>query len=196
MNDDDPVTVKRILTYLYTLDYDDDGELASPIHYIDDRTIERSGLLPELQLSEVEATKYAKEMNNIVVYAIAEKYNIPEVKELAKAKLSETLWLDGLCGDPLTIVNTIFETTPGIDAGLCNVATAFCTSHIQDILDDGGLNCMLEDHGDLGLGILQMVLRQRTEEEVQEEQEKQHLRHNISKLKNKLQTPLNEVKRG
>lgn len=72
-------------------------------------------------------------MNNVVVYAVAQKYDIPELKELAKERLTKSLREGGLMADLPSIVDAIYETTPSTEVGLRNVATAFCKDSIEEI---------------------------------------------------------------
>ena len=65
-------------------------------------------------------------MNNVAVYAIADKYGIPELKELAKTKFKPLLLCAHLTSKTPIFVNAIFETTPSTDPGLREVAIEFC----------------------------------------------------------------------
>ena len=93
-------------------------------------------------------------MNNVAVYAIADKYGIPELKELAKTKFKPLLLCAHLTSKTPIFVNAIFETTPSTDPGLREVAIEFCQSHVRTILDDSHSSYMLKDHAELSLGVM------------------------------------------
>lgn len=140
-----------MLTYLYTLDYDDDGDAGSPDCYLLNVNSESVATA----LPEQEAKQHQKLMNNVVVYAIAEKYNIVELEELAKAKFEECL--DQLVLSELylpPIVDAIYGTTPSTDQGLRGVIVSTCVFWAEEILSDANAHCLINDHGELGLGML------------------------------------------
>ena len=150
MNDDDPLTVKRMVFYLYTLDY--------PDHEAPNITVEHVAMAPmppphlqhktsmamegvkdlsaNLGLFEGAATHDPGMMNNVLVYAIAEKYDIPDLKALAKRKfqnLAESKWPH----DEFHVVaEAVFSTTPDGDTGLRQVVLDICKEHFQEILKD------------------------------------------------------------
>ncbi|MCJ1450412.1 hypothetical protein MMC28_000743 [Mycoblastus sanguinarius] len=157
LEEDDPPTVRRMLTYLYTLDYDDDGEPASLKQYI----LNGSDSLKTTTVPEGGAQRHAKLMNNVAVYAIAEKYDIPELKELAKTKFTEILGIGILTPDIPMVVDAVFTITPDTDSGLRGVVIGACTRWAKTLVKDDGLNCMLKDHGELGLGVIRQMLGKR-----------------------------------
>ena len=153
LKEDDPPTVQRMLTYFYALDYDDDDGKSGSVAY-------NTGDGVESACSEAKDKypNYTRLMNNVAVYAIAHKYEVTELKELARVKFSELLFKGCLSGDPVAVVNAVFETTSFSDTGLRNVAIGFCTSQIDNIVDDDSLNGVLKDHGELGLGVIRQLL--------------------------------------
>lgn len=75
-------------------------------------------------------------MNNVLVYAVAEKYDIPELKALAKHKfqtLASSRWPhDGFHAN----MECISTTTPDNDMGLRQIVLDVCAQHFYDILKD------------------------------------------------------------
>ena len=147
MNDDDPQTVNRMLLYLYTLDYPDEvvpGVRAehvaidqSPLPHLRRKT---SNTIEEETdpgtASDGAAPHGPRMMNNVLVYAVAENYDIPELKDLAKHKfqtLASSKWPhDGFHA----ITECIFTTTPDNDMGLRPIVLDICAEHFYDILKD------------------------------------------------------------
>ena len=155
-----------MLTYLYTLTYDDEGDAASAEHYMANgtKTLEAANT-PNTPLPEEEVSRHTKMMNNVVVYAIAQKYDIGELKELAKSKFHKLLWLKppshGLPG----VIDVVFETTSITDSGLLRkVVAAYCTHFSPRIVTDDQLGNMIKDHGELGLEIVRRHIARRQEE--------------------------------
>ena len=146
MTDDDPQTMKRMITYLYTLEYSDEGVANVPAEAVamsespsphspgkTSITSEEEGTVPGAS-SDCATPHGSKMMNNVLVYAVAEKYHISELKELAKCKfqtLASSKWpLD----DFDAVVEAVFSTTPDKDMGLRQIILDLCGKHFHDIL--------------------------------------------------------------
>lgn len=98
-------------------------------------------------------------MNNVRVYALAEKYNIPALKELAKTKFqnckadySYPLYRD--------VINAVFNSTPDTDSGLRDIVILKCAKKLEENLNEEGVAPMIRDHGSLGLGLLREIVKQ------------------------------------
>ena len=57
-------------------------------------------------------------MRNVLIYAIAEKHNIPHLKAFAKAKFEAVQCEHCVPDYIIPIVKKIFEATPTVDMGL------------------------------------------------------------------------------
>ena len=149
MNDDDPQTVKRMLFYLYTQDYPDHDVPSMSAKYVAvDRytpphlrhktpTIieELTDRSANLELSEVATTTQdPRMMNNVLVYAVAEKYDIPDLKDLAKGKFQSLARSKWPHDDFYALAERVFSTTPDADMGLRQVVLDICEEHSEDIL--------------------------------------------------------------
>lgn len=163
MNEDDPETVKRMLLYLYTLDYPDGNMLNIPA----DHVATDISLPPRLQrmastITEEKADmgmtsapfegltpEDPKRLNNVSVYAIADKYDIAELKELARRKFL------ALMGNELTNVefeavrDAVFGTTPSHDRGLRHIVCQFCIDHFEYIIKDTRLRSLVLNNEEL-----------------------------------------------
>ena len=146
-----------MLTYLYVLSYDDEGDAASAEHYMVNGTKMyelEAATTSSTPLSAEELSRHAKLMNNVVVCAIAQKYDISELKEFATSRFRELLRLKAPSPSLLHVVNAVFETTSIAEPGLCNVVAKYCAQYCSKIIADDHLSTMIKDHGDLGLDIL------------------------------------------
>ena len=161
LNDDDQATVRRMLTYLYTLDYDDqDISDAVAVSKSQDSEGHLAGSSPNSEVVDDATAVHCKRMNNVLVYALAEKYNIPALKELAATKFVG-------CEGPFDfaryqeLINAICESTPGMDTGLRKVVILDCVNpqFIKKVLEEEGLAPAIRDHGSLGLGMLREVVK-------------------------------------
>lgn len=150
LNDDDPKTVERMLLYLYKLDYPDQDVPDYPAEPV---AID-SSLLPQLQLETLTTTEIEtavgttslpsedassydpRMMNHVLVYAVADKYDIPELKKLAKCKFQTLVSSKWPHNDFREIAEAVFLTTPDEDMGLRQVVMEVCVEHFQDILKD------------------------------------------------------------
>lgn len=149
MNDDDPQAVKRMLFYLYNLDYPDHavpkiqaehaatGRSTPPSlrHKTQTTSEEVTNMGADLGISEgATSTHDPRMMNNVLVYAIAEKYDIPDLKDMSRGKfhiLARSKWPHD---DFYTLAEEVFSTTPDTDMGLRRIVVDLCEEHFQDIL--------------------------------------------------------------
>ena len=153
MNDDDSQSVKRMLFYLYTQDYPDhDVPSMSANHLAVDRytpphlrhktptTIEEvTDRSANLELSEGATTTHdPRMMNNVLVYAVAEKYDIPDLKDLAKGKFQSLARSKWPHDSFYALAEKVFSTTPDTDMGLRQVVLDICEKHSEDILRNEG----------------------------------------------------------
>ena len=149
MNDDDPQTVKRMLFYFYTQDYPDyDVPSMSAKHVVagpytpphlrhkTPTTIQEvTDMSANLGLSDgATTTNDPRMMNNVLVYAVAEKYDIPDLKDLAKGKFQSLARSKWPHDDLYALAEEVFSTTPDTDMGLRQIVLDLCEQNFQDIL--------------------------------------------------------------
>ena len=150
-----------MLTYLYTLDYDDGDayqaatETAS--QYTDGLVADSSS---ELEAVDDETVYHHKRMNNVRVYALAEKYGMPALKKLAETKFKDYETSSRFIHNQ-EVINAIFDSTPDTDSGLRNIVIRMSVkaSKVVEILGDAGLAPVIRHHGSFGLGMLREVIR-------------------------------------
>ena len=133
-----------MISYLYTFDYEENGKGEQSI----------AGF------------------SNVRVYAIAEKYNIPLLKEVAKEKFvkwAENNWSH--CDFPV-VAGEVYESTPSSDIGLRDVVSRLCGEHIKELV---GKKEFLDLFSELGLGILRQVSKDKEEMEEANSKMKQAL---------------------
>ena len=135
--DDDPPTVRRMLIYLYTLEYEDTGKMASIVPYSTDMTSSQETKTNE-DLPADKSQLFVKLLNNIAVYAVADKYDIPSLKVLARSKVDVLISGHSLTSDLPTLIDAIFSTTPDTDGGLRQVAIKFCKERIAEMEGSAG----------------------------------------------------------
>ena len=128
--EDDPDIVDCMVEYLYRLDYDDQ---ASSAH----------GYL----------TVHA------LVYAMAEKYEIMSLKELAKSKMAEAIkrgnwFLESF----VQALQVIWATTPESDRGLRDQVIPVFMKHKEKMKKDKLFIEMIRSNGDLAVDIIQALL--------------------------------------
>ena len=139
-----------MLLYLYKSDYPDQDVPDTPAKSVTTDSSFPSHL--QLQTSEItemetalettpspseDAISYApRMMNNVLVYAIADKYDIAELKELAKFKFQTLISSKWPHDDFHAIAEAVFSTTPDEDMGLRKIVLETCIKHFRDILKD------------------------------------------------------------
>lgn len=102
--------------------------------------------------------------SSVRVYGIADKYDIPPLKELARQRFcnrAETHWD---CGDFPAMVREVFDSTPGSDRGLRDVVFGLVAKHADVLLKRDDFQRVTEGTGELGLGVLLQLVRMHSEE--------------------------------
>ena len=153
-----------MLRYLYTLDYDDNGEAASVANYNHGKdasaNLQATTVTEEEILSADYSSYYHKLMNNIAVYAIADKYDIPELEVLAATKFEDTLVSESIMASRASIpaiIDAVFDATPDTKCGLRDAVIRYCTVWKEEIIDNEDLVPIVRDHGEIGLALIRQV---------------------------------------
>jgi len=143
---DDPYTIERMLSYLYTLDYSDNSAV---------RPLLPTGQNWPLLLSN-EESKSVLELD-AQVYAIAEKYDISGLKDLAKHKYKLAL---GNCsgGDFLRSIQQVYQLTPPSDRGLRDLVIEYTSAHMTELRAKNEFTVAIEDIPGFCVDLLQAVL--------------------------------------
>ena len=153
-----------MLTYLYTLDYDG-GDAFPAVAMAVSQNTDSIGEDPTSKPDVVDDATvcHFKRMNNIHVYAIADKYNMPALKELAKTKFINNKSPPNAASATAfsEVINAIFHSTPDTDSGLRDVVIQRCSRAIvlEKILENDLLASVIRDHGTFALGILREISR-------------------------------------
>jgi len=141
--DDDPETVQRMLSYMYSFDYQD----------------ERHELQPEVEDSDEQSSLPTEDggptlWSSVRVYALAEKYGIPELKEMAKKRFQVWVEKHWSCDDLPAMAKEIFESTPPADEGLRKTVTEVVATHIHELLPQESWVKAIGETSQLGLMVL------------------------------------------
>ena len=161
-----------MLNYLYTLNYDDEGAPASAQHYMVNGTNvanSQAQATMTTALSDKELLRHGKMMNNVAVCAVAQKYDISELRQLATAKFRDLLWLQAPNYGLPDVISVVFETTSVTDPGLRDVAVEYCVHYSTNVFLDDHLGSIIKDYGELGLAVLRQVDQQANENRQQKE---------------------------
>jgi hypothetical protein len=151
-----------MISYLYTYDYRDE-EHPRPSR---DQHQDISGRAMEDQPAL---------LSSVRVYAIADKYDIPPLKEIAKKRFGTSAEKNWTHRDFSGIVKEIFESTPTSDRGLRGVAIRIVASHADVLVQKDEFRELIEEVGDLGLNTICLLL----------EKEKADLRDRLNRTSEK-----------
>lgn len=158
--DDDASSVNRMLIYLYTNDYPD-GEIPPAQRPSIDYGPSTSPYLFELASTSVVSMKLRPGetgpsddavINNAKVYAVADKYDLPRLKEHAKAKFF-TQMQSCPHEDIAPVIRVVFESTPPADRGLREIVIQVCADDIDDIVNHSSILTAIEKYPALSFGI-------------------------------------------
>ncbi|KAL8960478.1 MAG: hypothetical protein Q9183_005458 [Haloplaca sp. 2 TL-2023] len=97
-------------------------------------------------------------LNNALVYALAEKYNIKDLKDVSRTKFAARALNGSWNGtDILTTINTVYSTTPAGDRGLRDsILSVYARNHSR-LLQNPELPTLLTKDSELALDVLKTV---------------------------------------
>ncbi|CZR56334.1 uncharacterized protein PAC_06222 [Phialocephala subalpina] len=134
--DDDPKTLDRLIQFLYKETFDDEPTF--------------TGVLAANQDSRlITCTK---------VYILAEKYDIPASKELAKSKFEKAIATDWNDGSLAAILEMIYTELPEFDCGLKDVALKATSEHIEELVDRGEFADVCKQNGEIAFDVIKGCL--------------------------------------
>lgn len=140
--EDDPEIVDRMIDYLYRLDYDDQPETASTVEH-DENELANGRLVI-----------------NALVYAVADKYEIWSLKDVAMNKTADLVAKEWNNDSFITALCVVWTTTPQCDRGLRNLfITVLCTNRNELVKKDLYINA-LRNNADLATDMVQALCLQ------------------------------------
>ena len=198
-----------MLSYLYTFDYDDESSprRAGPASCLKEpranhpKEDENQSALASTSPKEADTSMSDKAevrvsegnsaveepwlLNNVLVYAIADKYGIFELKELAKAKFLARA--DSLMStdDFPEIIKTVY-TLPDSDRALRDAILDTCMSQLQALMDNVAFTTTVKTIGDFGFDILSGTLKQNAEQLKQISVQKAALKKEVARANNEV----------
>src|SRR5436190_10693352 len=98
-------------------------------------------------------------LNNLRVYTIADKYDIKELKELARKRFSTQVQTHWNHAKFPAVVREVYDSTVSSDHGLRDIIEKAIKEHVGSVLDDDNFkNLLISEMGELGVAVLQGVL--------------------------------------
>ncbi|KAI9772591.1 MAG: hypothetical protein M1839_002443 [Geoglossum umbratile] len=156
---DDPETVKRMISYFYTLDYDDDVNTGDEMVYTDNPYALDEDMLSTASSDALPDSQPAL-FSTVRVYAIAEKYNIPELKVLSKDRFRSWAKDNWSHKDFPAIVWEVFKSTPASDQGLRDIVSWIFAKHVSELLEKNDRFFEgIQDIGTFWFSVLRLVSR-------------------------------------
>lgn len=186
--DDNPNALERMLTYLYASKYDDldvseeetptkpndpceqNAEISDP-PAAEDRD-ERSSQTSSGQgmwSIKAEAAELPVHVlvsainNNVLVYALADKYDIDLLKELAHTKFQIRTADEWAVSEIVNVLQNVYTTTPTTDRRLRTVMLQVCLRYMEDLMQDETFRQLLHGDASLCFDVLSEVQRQNSE---------------------------------
>ncbi|RPA74484.1 hypothetical protein BJ508DRAFT_191841, partial [Ascobolus immersus RN42] len=135
LEEDDPDTVSRMVTFMYTNTYFD--------------------LDPSIDPSDDSAVKAAQLLAHILVYSLADKYAISNLKSHAQTAFETLLLPDNLTKSTLlSTAASVYHHTPSTDRTLRDLITARLTLTFDLLADDPSFRHLCQTNGDLCYDLL------------------------------------------
>jgi len=155
LDGDDLETVRRMISYFYTLDYDNGITIPS---YKDASTLEaiQSGSDSTEQPDSVLSSCSIRE------YAIAEKYDIKDLKAFARSRFSA--WVKSNWNHPefYSVVEEVYNSTPSNDRDIRDLVERTVKENITNVLHNDNFREMLTaEMGELGVAVLSAILEEK-----------------------------------
>jgi hypothetical protein len=162
-----------MLAYLYTSGYCDrnysglgagvasleEVRLLADVLEDEERSGSTSQSIAEEQDDASATTDQLSLLNNVLVYALAEKYGIAELKEMAKAKFRSQAGSLLSAKEFPEIIRELYGSTPSSDRGLRDIVSQVCAQQGGTIVDSPDLSATILEVGEFGLDLLREVLK-------------------------------------
>ncbi len=134
-----------MISYFYKDDYEDGNT--------ENLDINTYGISKKIVLA-----RHRYMLNDISVYAIADKYCIPNLKELAISKFRSLAYSVWPHYDFPAIVISAYDSTPDNDEELRDTVATICARHIDDVLQDKSSSALkMKNIGIIGFDMLKKV---------------------------------------
>lgn len=184
LKDDDPATIERMLKFLYTRDYDDQApaQIEGPLSTLKDaigsmveddgheilssaisKTTETTVVDRKVTDQDLSALELSRALINIAVYAIAEKYDLKDLKMAAKNKCLWQPWVSWPLDDLRVIAKEVYSSTPSPDRGLRDKVICDCAYHAQELTEQQDWISMIKMDADFGFDLFQKMTEKQTE---------------------------------
>ncbi len=200
LKEDDLETVNRMIIYLYTLDYDDGVQVdfdsnnvwvafkGDPPGFPKTTQHATSTNLPAGARVIVKSDMEQAMQNNVLVYAMADKFNIPELKLLAKNKFAACANLHWPPTNFNHLVTTVYTTTPETDHDLRDVVARLASIKLEEVQALEDFQTTAADLGSFSLDLLKNVVIKNSAERKEHQRKVAHLLAESTRFCEKLQT--------
>jgi hypothetical protein len=132
-------------------------------------------------------------LSSVRVYAIADKYDIPPLKEIAKKRFETSAEKNWTHRDFSGIVKEIFESTPTSDRGLRDIAIRIVASHADVLVQKDEFRALIEEVGDLGLNTMRLLLETHSKEKADLRDRLQQHESSLNRTSEKYQSTLKMI---
>ena len=184
---DDPKDIGRMLSYIYTQQYDDDetdhfGETVqsgnsagasstdSENPCLEMATVPSSAGIESLSLAQRAEHRSAppslpkiesltRALNHISTYAIADKYDVRGLRTYARNKCNAQSWYKWSLTPLRIITSSVYSSTPPKDRGLRPLIADACAVHAKDLIYDPEWCELLRNENDLAADILEKTVK-------------------------------------
>lgn len=184
LKDDDPATVERMLKFLYTRDYDDQApaQIEGPLSTLKDavgpmveddghetlsfaisETAETTVVDGKVTDRDFSALELSRALINIAVYAIAEKYDLKDLKMAAKNRCFSQPWASWPLDDLRVIAKEVYSSTPSPDRGLRDKIICDCAYHAQKLTEQEDWISAIKMDADFGFDLFQRMAEKQME---------------------------------
>lgn len=165
-----------MLCFLYTNDYHDEGQDPSSDFVPPNvEQIIKMALQPESQIQGVTLSADSQRqappnlrkngsvdanalLSNVSVYAIADKYDVSELKKLAICKFKTRCVGQWDCGLITTITKAVYESTPANDRGLRDQIIRICFIYAEFVKEYLPFKSLLLENGEIALDLINELL--------------------------------------
>jgi len=174
--EDNGEDVVRLITYSYTSGFVDDGDVATTENqpsllaaHLD--RLDASSSSPQESdaaaagksrggqascISPPEAIQ-ARLLANVRVYALAEKYRVSGLKELAAQQFGTIVEGKPPCTNFAIVAREVCQTTGESDSSLRSSVANYCAAKYESLVDNADFGHVLREHGELGVDILKQL---------------------------------------
>jgi hypothetical protein len=165
MEDDDPDSVERLISYMYTMDYTDGREVAVTPTTTPPKSQSKTkgtkkikhrheGTVDLVHPQPIDTPGRNPLLNNALAFVLGDKYDVSGFKNLAKVKYEAALPDYWNSASFVASLKLLYEATPDSERNLKDIAIKTAGEHAKELMDRGEFRALCKANGEIAFDVL------------------------------------------